>query len=412
MNIDLKTKKACFYDNGLFVSLAERCVGEFAEVGYFAPWESGFPDGVELMVGGGLKGVKRIVNFWEVLDDYDLFIFPDCWFGDLQVHLRKLGKRVFGSGAGAEIELSRWKTHERLEGIGLPASDAVRVIGIDALRAYLREHEDQYVKISKFRGLGETWHSVNYKLSTPQLDDMESQLGARKNIVPFIVEAAIPDSVEVGYDGICIDGQFPQAAAVYGIEVKDKAYLGRLVPYDKLPEGVGTVNDALSPVLRELQYRNFFSTEIRFASGKPYLIDTTARQASPAGEVFTTMFKNLAEMLWHGAEGVLVEPEADHEWGAQIIICSEWYLKHWTPIKFPESVRPFVKIYNHCKIGDIDYAVPQQLKMTQVGSVIGLGKTQEEAIKQAKEHADQIEGFDLDFEVDALDKAAEEMNKL
>jgi hypothetical protein len=78
-------------------------------------------------------------------------------------------------------------------------------------------------------------------------------------------------------------------------------------------------------------------------------------------------------------------------------------------VEFPEEIRPFVKLFNHCRIDGVDYVVPQIAQMKQVGSVIGLGNTPDEACNAAKERAKQVKGYDLEAETDALDKAVAEM---
>jgi hypothetical protein len=79
------------------------------------------------------------------------------------------------------------------------------------------------------------------------------------------------------------------------------------------------------------------------------------------------------------------------------------------PLRFPEEIRPFVKIYNHCRINGVDYAVPQLANMSQVGSVVAFGNTPEEAVKKCKDIAEQVEGYNLDTEADSLDEAVKEM---
>lgn len=408
---DFKSKSVLVYDaGGIFVSLAERLARDFGRVGYFVEWESGFADGRELLVGSGLDGVERLKYLWQESGDFDLIVFPDVWHRDLQNHLRAQGRRVWGSGSGSELELARWNTKERFPELGLPVNQAVQIIGTSNLRGYLKANQKQYVKISAFRGIGETFYSESYDLVKGQIDELDARLGPLASFLGFIVEEAIPDAVEVGYDGYCIDGQFPKTAVV-GIEKKDKAYFGRACQYDDLPETVRKTNDALSKVLGEYQYRQFFSTEIREKDGKGYLIDITARHASPAGEVYCEMFTNLAEILWEGSAGNLVEPVIEEPYGAQIILCSEWAETNYEPIKFPESLRAFVKLYNHCRVNGLDYTVPQLAKMKQVGSVIALGKSPEAAVKLCKERAEQIHGYDLETESDALDEAVQEMDK-
>jgi len=417
---DLSQKTVCVYDGGgLFVSLALRLaeLKVFKGVWYFREWQDGFCDGRELAIGCGLEdyGVQRLKFFWKDPDtgrcpmqDFDLIIFPDCWQPDLIEYLRSIGKRVWGAGFKSDLELARWKTKQLIGDLGLPVNPSKQIHGLENLRTYLKENDDVFVKVSALRGLGETFASDNYEMSRGQLDELRSKYGALMDVVDFIVEKKIPDAEEVGYDGYCIDGEFPDQA-YFGWEIKDQAYLGKLVDYDDLPDSVKEANTALSYHMDG--YRQFWSTELREKDGNGYLIDITARHASPAGETFCQAFENLAEILWYGAEGKLVHGKTDALYVAQIIICSEWAEEHCLGLFFPEEIRPFVKIYHHCRIEGVDYCMPQLAKMKQVGSVIGLGKTVEEACEMAKENAKQVKGYDLDIEVDALEKAVKEMEK-
>lgn len=396
--IDLKTKSALVIDGGMFLPLAELLSSKFSKLGYFSDWQNPYPDAKELIIGSGLDGITREKYLWDVIDGYDLIIFPDVRNGDLQDYLRAQGKRVWGAGRLAALELNRWKTKQLMEQIGLPVNESEKIAGLENLRSYLQQNDDVYIKISNFRGLGETFHSENYDIVRGQLDDLRDKHGVLMDIVEFIVEKSIPDAVEDGYGGFCIDGEFPNLS-VYGCEVKDKAYFGKFVNYDDLPEDVRTVNTKLSPSLNG--YRQFFSTELR--NGVP--IDFTVRQSSPEGEAFCHAFDNIADIIWYGSEGTLVEPKTDFKFIAQIILCSDWAEDHWAAIQFPEAVRPFVKLYNHCRINGQDYVVPQLAKMKQIGSVVGTGKTPKEACDMAKKNADAVKGFDLDAETESLDKA-------
>ena len=408
--MNLKDKKVLVFDNGLFVSLAERLANmkAFAQVDYFRDWQDGFCDGRELIVGSGLEefGVNRVKYFWPVVNDYDLFVFADCWHGDLQEYLRSIGKRVWGAGNRSDLELARWKTKQLMGEVGLPVNSSEQIQGLENLRVYLQKHEDVFVKISAFRGLGETFESESYDQSKGQLDELRSKYGAMMDMVMFIVEKKIPDAKEVGYDGYCIDGEFPNSS-FWGVEIKDKAYFGKLVDYDKLPQTVRDANTKLSYHMDG--YRQFWSTELREKDGKGYVIDITARHASPAGETFIQACENLPEVLYYGADGKLIHAEWSAKFAAQIIFCSEWAESHWQAVEFPEEVRPFVKLYNHCRVDGMDYVVPQLADMKQVGSVVGLGNTPDEARNAAKEIAKQVKGYDLEAETDALDKAVKEM---
>lgn len=393
-----KDKSVLIIDNGLFVSLAELLVGQFGRVGYFCDWQSSFPDGRELVVGSGLEGIERVKYLWNQIDDFDLIVFPDCWNGDLQEYLRRMGKRVWGSGMKADLELARWRTKELLENLSLPVNEVAQVKGITALREYLQAHHDVFVKISALRGLGETFESEKYDFSKGQLDELEAKYGPLMDMVTFLCEKKIPKAKELGYDGYCIEQEFPNSA-FFGAEVKDKAYFGKLLDYDALPDEVKMVNTKLSYEMKG--YRQFFSSELR----NQYPIDLTCRHASPAGEAFLHAMTNLADVLWNGAEGKLVHAEWSAKFAAQIIICSEWAEEHPLLVEFPEEIRPFVKLYNHCRVDGKDWVIPQLARMKQVGSVVGLGDTPEAACKAAQERAEQIKGYDLEIESEALEKA-------
>jgi hypothetical protein len=406
----LSDKKALVYDaSGLFVSLALRLaeLKAFAAVDYFREWQDGFADGRELNIGSGLGdyGVNRLKYFWPHVNDYDLFIFPDVWQGDTQDYLRSLGKRVWGAGSrGNSLELARVKTKELMVEAGLEVNPYKEIVGLENLRVYLKENKGVFVKISAFRGLGETFESDDYEQSKGQLDELRSKYGALMDITHFVVEKKIPDAKEIGYDGYCIDGEFPNNS-FFGKEVKDRAYFGKLVDYDDLPTEVKNANTKLSYHMDG--YRQFWSTELR----NQHVIDITARHASPAGETYIHAYDNLPEILWYGADGKLVHGETDAKFAAQILMCSEWAEEHCYPVFFPEEIRPFVKLYHHCRIEGVDYVMPQLAKMKQIGSVIGLGKTPDEACNAAKERVQLIKGYDLEAETDALDKAAKEMEE-
>lgn len=393
----------------MFTSLADILTDHFGRVGYFCPWQSSFPDGRNLVIGSGFKGVDRIKYLWKrtpnnpmCLYDFDLIVFSDCWDGDLQEDLRSRGMRVWGSGMKSSLELARWRTKEHLKEIGLPVNKCVQLEGMEKLREYLRQNEDVFVKISEFRGIGETFHAENYDQIKGKLDDLESKYEPLMEIMSFVVEHSIPKAKELGYDGYCIDGEFPNSA-FFGAEIKNKAYFGKLLDYDELPDDVKRVNTELSYGMDG--YRQFFSTELR----DDYLIDLTCRHATPCGEPYCQAMTNLAEVLWFGAEGKLVHAKWNAKFAAQIVFCSEWAEEHPLLVQFPEEIRPFVKLYNHCRTNGKDWVLNDEQKAKEAGTVIALGDTPDEAVKTCKERAEKVKGFLLYHEPESLDKAVKEL---
>jgi len=376
-------------------------------------WKSSFPSSNQLMVGDGLPGVKRIRNFWDVVDEVDLFVFPDIYDGDIQKYLRTQGKRVFGGAKGENLELLRYETKELFKKLGMPVQPIKNIVGLEALRAHLKDHENKYIKVSTTRGDFETFHHTTYKLTEPLLDELEHRLGAKKKVLEFVVEDAIEPAIENGYDGVCIDGQFAQKNSMYGFEIKDCGYALTIQRYTQMPKPVQFINEKLSPILKKYQYRGFFSTEVRIDKAKrdPYLIDVCARAGSPPNELYQEMVSNWGDIFWYGADGEVVEPEPIKRYGVEALIHSGWADKNWQAMYCPKETRKWMKLRNMTVIEGLTYVAPQQCSLPEIGAVIGIGDTLVDAIKHLCENACKIEGYDIDIKLDAIPKAIEEIKK-
>lgn len=409
---DYSTKTVCVVDNGLFVEIAVTLAKTFGKVYLCVPWENAYPKSTQLVVGAGLEGVEKVDSIWPIIDKVDLWVFPDVYFGPLQVHLASLGKRVWGSRMGEELELFRDFSKKVCKGQGLSIGDYDVVHGIDKLRDFLKAHKNRWVKISRSRGDFETFHSVTYALSEPRLDEIERKLGARKQAVDFIVEEAIDGAVEIGYDGYTIDGQFP-THAMAGIEIKDKGYVGHFQAYADMAEPIHTVNDALADVLKQYKYRNFWCAEARITpDGTPWVIDPCCRFGSPPSELLMLVYKNLADILWHGADGEVVNPEAAGKWGAQVQLISGWANENWQAIDFPKESRDNVKLHFPVVLGERYYVTPQGFDLPAIGAVVAVGDTMEEAIAEVKKIAQTVEGYYVDAPVDCFESVQDDLDGL
>ena len=127
---------------------------------------------------------------------------------------------------------------------------------------------------------------------------------------------------------------------------------------------------------------------------------------APPGELYQTMVGNLAEIMWYGAEGILIEPEYVAKWGAEVLLISDWASDNWQQVSFPKSVRESVKLRKFCVIDGEYYVVPG---MAEIGAVIGMGDTAQEAIEEAKRVADLVDGYSIKKPTEALDKALLEL---
>jgi phosphoribosylamine-glycine ligase len=411
--------KACLVvDHGLFPALAER-LGRDMETFYAPIWSQGFPTYHVTDVGKELPGVSHIEDVWNFLSKFKgskndlLVVFPDILDGGWQEYLRSEGWRVWGSGNGDQLEIYRNFFKEMVKAVGLPVAPYKLIRGMSNLRAYLKENDDKFVKLScKLRGIMETWHHKTYWQSEPRLDELEHKLGMKKGETDFIVEDEIPTKFEIGGDTYCVRSQFPKRV-LNGAEAKDVAYGAVVQDYDDLPEAIRAVQEAMAPVLEKYNYRNFFSTEIRIAEDEtPHFIDSTCRQPSPGGECEHELYENLAEIMWAGAGGDLVEPDIVSPYAVQAIIYSDRADEEWQPVDFPESIRQWVKLFYHRRKDGHDYVMPQTTKMNEIGSVVALGDSFEEAAKLCKERSEQISGDKICVKVEEIDGVIDEFKAL
>lgn len=398
-----------FCDNGLFTDFALSIAPAFKKAYYYTPWISSFPKSNQLLPGSGFGVMERTRWLFDAIEKSDLVIFPDVYYGDLQEFLVKRGKLVWGSRKGEVLEIDRMKAKDimGLYDVAYPPAEVVK--GIGDLRQYLKENEDVWVKISTTRGDMETFNSTNYELSMPKLDELEYKLGAKKYIAEFIIEPDISPAVEWGPDTFTIDGKWPKNFFC-GLEIKDLGDAGRTMKWDELPQYLRDPNEKLSPWFKEQQYRGFFSTELRITPRhETYLIDPTCRLPSPPNEIQQIVFDNWAEVILAGAQGKLVELNPVHRYAACALIHSSWADKNWQSIHFPESIREYVKIRNHCRIDGVDYCVPSEVGLPEVGGVVGVGDTMEEAVAHLEDNAEQVQGYYLDIKTNCMQEAMEQV---
>jgi hypothetical protein len=407
------SKSICVIDFGLFVELAIKLTKWFGKVYYYYPWQStAFPRSNSKLVGRGLPGIEVVEFFWDIVPDVDVFVFTEALLGDLQEELVRQGKLVFGSRRGEELELFRAESKEYFKKLGLPVGKYEVVKGMDALRKYLKANKNQFVKVSKDRGDFETFESPEYKYAEPKLNELEHLLGMKRIDKEFVVEEAIIDAVETGYDGFCIDGKY-SSIALCGIEVKNKGYIMKSLPYKDLPVEITGFNNKIEDALRQYKYRGFVSTEIRVTRDRtPYMIDFCARCGTPPTEITIEMVENLPDVIWYGAKGEVVDIETSYKWGAEILISSGWADKNWQNVQFPASLRDKIKLRNLTVINNEYYIVPQAVGIPEIGAVVAVGETMEEVIEEAKELCNQVKGYFLESHMSCLDDAVAEIEKL
>lgn len=411
----LEEKTALVIDNGLFFEFALQLARSFKKVYYFCEFRSAFPgidkaavgneyiNGHEIHTFDGLP-IHRITSLFDVLDKVDIAIFPDVGSGDLAEHIRSLGIPVFGSGKGELLELWRVRTKALLKEHGLPVHHYRMVTGTAALREALSENGSLYVKISRYRGVFETYHHTSPEGSALWINDIEQRLGKLAEIVDFVIEEPLEAKVEIGTDSYTADGRYP-ATTIAGVEIKDLGYCGQVFSNEDMPQGTKTVDEGLCPIFKELGYRGFYSTEIRETeNGDPHMVDFTARMPLPPGFLYGLMYRNLAEIVWGTATGELVEPVVAKKFGMMVLLNSTWYKDHMLHVKFPPEYRENIQLLLPVKIEGEYYCI-SQYDMDEFGAVSVAGDSIEECIQQAEIILSGIMAHQFSYDAHVLEKA-------
>lgn len=409
---DLSNRSALVVDTGgANVATALRLAEDFGHVYYCTNFHRGFDQLPEAAPGMGFDEIEWVWDEFSV--EPDLYVFPDCSHVDLQNHLINSGKRVWGSVEGSWLELKRKLFLEAVSNLGLPVPKYQPVRGISNLTLYLQEHPDVFVKCSYWRGSCETHHHITMEMSESWLVHLAKEFGGLKEKILFIVIEPIDAFSEMGYDGYCVLGKFPDLSMM-GIETKDKSYIGTVTKYEDLPEPVRAVNEAFSAYLKQVGYRNRWSTEIRVTSDHVfYFLDPTCRIPSPAGEAQLANEENTGQIYWEGASGNLVEPQYKKKFSVQVVINHEDEMCEWRPVDVPQPIASKVFLKYPCKVYDL-YWIPPQKHDDIIGWIVGLGDTIEDAITDVEKTAEVLDGQNLKINVDSLAdslKAVQEQEK-
>lgn len=413
MRYDLSDKKVLVYDFGSYLEVAERLSRDYGAVYYYTPYViNGYPDHAAMDMGRNVPGVIKIKEWASVIDEIDLVYFPDSHEPYLQNFFRSIGKAVFGSVFACNLEHDRKFLNETLTSLGLPVSGYSVANGLDELEQILMNSKSAFVK-SSLRGDMETFHHTDFRLTKRELKRMRYEMGLYENKETYIVQQPIDALAEVGIDPFCIDGDYSDICPA-GVEIKDAGYVCKMVYYKTLPEQIRIITDKLGPIFKECGYRGHYSNEIIISRDKRgFLLDNTSRNGQPPSSILMELYTNYSEIVWEVANGIYPNIQYEKQWGVQLIIKSDIAEKQPSPIIVPDEVKKFVKIKNLTidEEGTYYYS-PFGMEMKEIGSVVGLGNTFEEAAKNAKQVSEAIEGFDIYMKTDAIEKAKKTIDKL
>lgn len=386
---DVSEVRCCVVDY-MFTSIAEKLAETFEDVAYYSPFEQEYLEVQRVVIGDGLDNVRRIEdpldpNFF---DSVDLFIFPDRGFAGLQRDIRRRGKAVWGSFGACELEEYRTRFLKVLEGLDMPIIHSEKIKGLTALGEHLKGVENKWVKIDRFRNNMETFHHQDFQHTERILEGLAVAFGPVKDRVKFVVQDDIKSDLEIGYDGWSVLGEFPERS-FQGYEKKNELYVGSALKYSDLPEEVRYVNEKFSPVLASYGYANFWATEIRIKDGIPYFIDPTARMPGQTGEHLLETCRNLAEVIWAGANGTVVQPDFTEDYAAEATLhYTAGQPEDWKTFVMSDEAKRWVKLYHYCYVDGAYHFPPHN--NDELGIIMGNGESVEEAIENLQDNMELI----------------------
>ena len=401
--MDLKSKTVCICDNGLFAELARTLSRSFKKVYYTSPWVADFPSSTKVELGEGFPEYERVKDIWSVVDEVDLFVFPDLHNGPLQEYLEAQGKRVWGARRGDELETARTEAKAYFKELGIPQAKYVVINGMDSLRKHLKTRDDKvWIKISLTRNDTETFPVEGYEGSKNRLDKFAAELGPAAEEMEFIVEDDLPDTLDIAIDTYCVDGKFPKTACL-GTEKKDEGYICAVMPWTKMPPKLTDIYETLAPTLEKYQYRQVLSLESRMGKDTTYLCDPCCRGGSPPFELQLNLIENLAEIMWEGAEGKLVEPKFAGKFGAQFIIESKWSITNPLLVEFPKEYREKIKFRYATMFGGKLWIMPQHSDTPGFASIVVTGDSLDACFEEAQKIAGEIKGIGVACCIGSMD---------
>ena len=387
----MMTKTFLVADHGLFLPLAMKLAREGNRVLYHKlDWQRAFPMVTDGIIGDGIPEIECVPDLFDAVNDADCFVFPDVYHQGLQKYLRSVGKRVWGSAGGQTIETDRLFFLEKLQELGLACPDFTPVAGLTALREFLKDKEDIFIKISKWRGSFETKRFRNMDVDAGLLDNWAVRFGGLAEKLTFICFPKIDTKLEIGADTYCIDGQWP-GLMLHGIEAKDESYFSAVTKREDMPEQLLPIMEAFSPYLKEQKYRCQWSMEVRVADDADYFIDATCRGGLPSTGSQCMAIDNLGEIIYEGAGGVMVEPKYNCKFTAETMVKIHGEVNSWNTIALTPELCEHLQLSGYCMIDGKPWFPPEPGVIDdEVGWLVTTGDTPTECLKLMNELADEL----------------------
>lgn len=366
----------------------------------FFPTEESFPTINKAIVGDGFPDIERAESIWDIKDHCDLFVFPDIYYSAEQIELEAQGKAVWGSRDADKYEWDRELFLDTLEELGMDVPDHTVITGITNLKLFLKDKENYYLKISKYRGSMETCHYRSWALDEGLLDSLAMRWGSVREKMRVLCFPAIDTELEIGGDTYCIDGQWPDTM-LHGIEWKDKCYLGSVTRREEMPPQLQEIMHCWGTVLGPHRYRNQWSMEDRVVDeNEHFFIDATCRMGLPSTGSQLEAWANWGDIVWNGAHGILVQPRPTCRYTAEAMVKLHGNTAEWREVELPRELDQWLKAADCCMVdGKLCFPAEEEGGSEEIGWLVAIGNSPEEAIENICTLADGLpDGMDANTE--------------
>lgn len=394
---DLSKLTALVRDGGSFIGVARRLAKDFGRVLYAPTYRQNNPDFNEYILGDGCGDIEHCPDLWLAKEEVDVFVFCDVGFEGEQAELRDQGYYVWGGGPAMMLETDREFFLNKLEELGLDVPQYEIIVGTTALRAFLKDREDIFIKVSKFRRSWETYHWRSLAQDGHMLPYWEVKFGGKRETIRFLCFDKIETTLEIGGDTYNVAGQWPQMMS-HGLEAKDEALFSAITKRPEMPEELTHIMDAFTPFLTKCGGANQMSFEVRVTDIEAFWIDSTNRGGLPSTASFLKA-KNVSEVIYAGAQGELVEIDYGFKFSAECMVKIKSADGVWGTIVLPDELKDEVLLADYCEEDGQPWFPADDAAICEVGWLVATGDTPTEVAKRMNELADLLpDGADASVE--------------
>ena len=157
--------------------------------------------------------------------------------------------------------------------------------------------------------------------------------------------------------------------------------------------------EAFSPYLREVEYRNQWSMEVRVKEPKNFFIDATTRGGLPSTASFLRA-KNIPEVIYHGARGEFVDIEYGFKFSAEAMVKIGGKPGLWATAVLDHEVRASLMLSEFCEVkGQVWFPSDEHEPVDEIGWAITTGDTPKECLERMNALSDSLpDGLDANVE--------------